>query len=247
MYCSFQPDGYFIAYRNKIPVGMAGAIDYGAFAYIGMMAVDNPCQRQGIGAILFRHILEWITKKGVSAAFLDATDTGRLLYTQFGFKPVDITHLYALRIHPSPPPPDTRVSTVRESDIGRLRGFDTPIFGANRDKIFRTLLGHYPGRAFYTTTPDGRLNGYIFAQTERIGPWVASSEPAARSLLSAVLALPFKERPTVSVPGMNGRAKPLLEAFGFSSVFQNTHMRRCDIGFPDHRELVYGQTSFASG
>ena len=39
LYRKIQPDGYFLAEDNGIPVGMVGAVVYSTFAYVGLMAV----------------------------------------------------------------------------------------------------------------------------------------------------------------------------------------------------------------
>jgi len=38
-YLAIQPDGWLAAEDDSLLVGMVGAIDYGSFAYVGMMGV----------------------------------------------------------------------------------------------------------------------------------------------------------------------------------------------------------------
>ena len=51
-YLEIQPDGWFVAEQAGLLLGMVGAVDYGAFAYIGLMVVWPEFQGRGIGRLL---------------------------------------------------------------------------------------------------------------------------------------------------------------------------------------------------
>ena len=69
----------------------------------------------------------------------------------------------------------------------------------------------------------------------------------AEALLQAALALSYAGAPQVIVPQMNRAAVALLERYGFHLLRTTRHMRRGGVGLPGHRELLYGQVSFAIG
>src|SRR5256885_2315182 len=48
-YLAVQPDGWWVAEEEGALVGMVGAVEYGAFAYVGLMGVRPDRQGRGIG------------------------------------------------------------------------------------------------------------------------------------------------------------------------------------------------------
>jgi hypothetical protein len=91
------------------------------------------------------------------------------------------------------------------------------------------------------------MAGYLFAQTRRLGPWVARSPRDAEALLQAALTLTFKGDPLAIAPAKNTAAPDLLERHGFRHEFTNHHMQRGLSTIPGRRTAIYGQTSFAIG
>ncbi|MBN1537844.1 MAG: GNAT family N-acetyltransferase [Anaerolineales bacterium] len=258
---SIQPDGWFMAMDEGVPAGMVGAVDYGIFAWIGMMAVHPSKQGQGIGRQLMSHVLEWLGSRGNCVAFLDATAMGEPLYRGFSFHEIDRvltfiknddpthkgSHLYSDDIfQPMKLPAGIRIMT--EVDIPLVAGFDTPIFGSDRSVVLRVYLHDYPQRAFIASSPSGKITGYLLVQPRKLGPWVADSEDVAGCLLQAALLLDFPEgAPTVLVPAENKQAKSLLEENGFHVYDSLSHMQRGGTISPSRREFIYGQISYALG
>src|SRR5215210_6941100 len=72
-YLSLQPDGWLLALLDDVVVGTVGAMDYGPFAYIGLMAVHPSAQRQGIGLMLMQRLLAWLDARRCPFSLLDAT------------------------------------------------------------------------------------------------------------------------------------------------------------------------------
>jgi GNAT superfamily N-acetyltransferase len=71
--------------RHDTLIGMVGALDYGALAYIGKLAVHPVWQGMGIGATLLQRALTWLDARGTPSAPLAATEAGAPLYARFGF------------------------------------------------------------------------------------------------------------------------------------------------------------------
>jgi GNAT superfamily N-acetyltransferase len=246
-YLRLEPNYWVLAEFRGQPAGVVGATDYGAFAYIGMMTVRKELQRRGIGGAVFRRLLEWLDEVGVSFLRLDATEEGVPIYAGNGFEVVD----RAVRVeHPDPPRLSTipdRVRLLSPSDLGDLAAFDAPIFGADRSQLFGAFLEDFPGRAFLSTDGFGQINGVLFAQPRRLGPWVARSPDAAEVLLQAALTLSFEGLPAAVAPGANPAALQLLDRFGFVWKRESRHMQRGGSGVPGDRTAIYGLTSFAVG
>ena len=53
-YLQIQPSRAFVARKDEEIVGFGGAMDFGRFAYIGLMGVDPKVQRQGVGGMILR-------------------------------------------------------------------------------------------------------------------------------------------------------------------------------------------------
>src|ERR671922_2425783 len=63
-YMGLQPDGWLLASLGGAPAGMVGAVDYGPFAYIGLMGVQPQMQRRGVGLALMERLLAWLDARG---------------------------------------------------------------------------------------------------------------------------------------------------------------------------------------
>jgi predicted N-acetyltransferase YhbS len=246
-YLALQPDGWLVAIAQGRPVGMVGAVDYGPFAWVGLMAVHAEAQQRGIGSALLQRLLAWLDMRGTPMVLLDATEAGARIYSRFGFVEDDQTYRFQ---HPSYSrssclPPGVR--PIQPEDVPALTDFDAPIFGANRARVLRALLSEFPGRALLVEGEGRQIAGYLFAQTQRLGPWVAKRPQDAEMLLQAALSLPYKGAPLVVVPGMNTTAVEQVERFGFQLVGPHRHMRRGGASSPSRRVAIYGQASFALG
>jgi GNAT superfamily N-acetyltransferase len=212
-----------------------------------MMTVRKELQRKGIGQALLQHMLNWAETQGISFLRLDASEAGFPLYVRFGFEVLDQAFMFR---HPDfKPLPDCprQVQPLRFQDIQTLADFDSPIFGADRAGLFHALLTDFPDRSFAVYDASGDMAGYLFAQTRRLGPWVARSPRDAEALLQAALTLTFKGDPLAIAPAKNTAAPDLLERHGFRHEFTNHHMQRGLSTIPGRRTAIYGQTSFAIG
>jgi GNAT superfamily N-acetyltransferase len=246
-YLALKPNRWFLAtYRNQ-PAGVVGSTNYGIFTYLGMMTVRKELQRKGIGRSLLQHMLNWTETMGISYLRLDATDAGFLLYRQFGFEVFDQALMFRLADYSPNSNFPQQVRLLKVEDVETLVAFDTPIFGANRSGLFHVMLKNFPDRAFALYDATGSMAGYLFSQTQRLGPWAACSAQAAEILLKAALTLTYRDVPLVIIPEINKAAPDLLGRYGFRHEFTNRHMQRGLSAIPGRRKAIYGQTSFAIG
>jgi GNAT superfamily N-acetyltransferase len=246
-YLRLQPDGWFLATTPAGPVGMVGTVDYGPFAYVGMMAVHPQAQRQGIGTTLMQHLLAWLAGRGTPMALLDASEAGYPVYRRLVFVECDRTLIYQSSGSPAASLP-AGVRQLEPGELDALSEFDTAVFGANRKRVLESLTTSLAGRIFVTEDESGKLSGCLFALPRRLGPWIARQPKDAERLLQAALTLSYTAPILVTVPGMNLNALGLLERSGFVRVnASHRHMRRGGSGLPSQRELIYGQMSFAIG
>jgi GNAT acetyltransferase-like protein len=178
---------------------------------------------------------------------LTATPAGEALYERRGFVDQDTMLQFVLNDCALRPDISDQVAPMRTDDLAEVAALDTPIFGANRSVVLAAYLAGYPSRAFVVRDAGGRISGYLFAQVETIGPWVAGDRDSAEALLTAALQLQFEPAPRVLIPGANSSGSALLQRYGFSPQRTLRHMRRGRDASPTHRELLYGQASFTVG
>jgi GNAT superfamily N-acetyltransferase len=246
LYRQIEPEGLWLATREEKPVGMIGAVTYGAFAHAGFLAVHETAQRQGIGLALMQHLLGTLERQGVPRVLLDASPAGRPMYQKLGFTDFDSTTVYQCAPAPAGDCPP-QVQPVTLGDLNEVAEWDRGVFSADRGRVLRALLAAFPGRAFWLRAEDGQIAGYVFAQANRIGPWVARSALAADVLLRAALSVPYAGAVTVAVPGLNPGAVELLRRYSFEPVRTNRHMGKGVSKPPSRRWQIYGQTSLFFG
>jgi len=247
-YLGLQPDGWFLALdEDGRAVGLGGAINYGSFAYLGLVGVLPEAQRRGIGRAVMEHILTWMRARTIPVALLDASQAGEPLYRRLDFVADDQSDVWQ-RIEPRSliQPSRAAVAPLRHEDIPALAAFDRVHFGADRSNVLATLLGEFPGRACATHDASGQITGFLFTQPDKLGPWVAATATGAEQLLHSALTLPFISGPTVLVPGANVDAAALLRRTGFVKQRSLQHMR---LGGdrPRLRSQTYGLASFTLG
>jgi ribosomal protein S18 acetylase RimI-like enzyme len=247
LYRTVQPDGYFGAYQDEMLVGMVGSTVYSTFAYIGLMGVHQQFQRHGIGLALMQHLLKWLDGKNIPQVQLDASEAGRPMYEKLGF--VAQERVLVLQHQAGQPIPELsrHVKPVHPSDLTELAKVDAKIFGADRSRVFSTLLQAYPDRAFLSRDSRGEVTGYLFVQGGRIGPWVMLEPRDGTALLCAALSLNFAGMISVVMPETNQGALDLLRRYGFEVLRANRHMVYGSATTIGQRDKVYAQTSLSLG
>ena len=65
-YLKLQPDGAFMVKDNDTIVGFGAALDYSAFAYIGLMSVHPSAQKRGVGRLLMNYTARMVDGTGMS-------------------------------------------------------------------------------------------------------------------------------------------------------------------------------------
>ena len=245
-FLTLDAGGWRVAVDGNTILGCVGALDYGRFAYVGMMAVRPDAQGRGIGRALMQDVLAWIGDRGTASVLLDATAAGAPLYTSLGFADEDDVCLYTRAEAAGPTARPDSAITLGPDDVERIRRLDAPIFGADRQRLLGLWLAAFPGRAFGTRDRSGELSGFAIAQENRIGPWVAREAAVAEVLLVAALSLRFSDAPSVISPGANRAAREVLARYGFAQTGGTRHMRRGP-GVSQERASIWGQVNYAAG
>jgi predicted N-acetyltransferase YhbS len=247
MYRKMEPKGWLVATRGDDLLGMVGAVNYGAFAHVGFMAVHPDTQGQGIGFSLMQFLLAELEKQHVPLVMLDSSRAGRSLYDKLGFIAYDETLVFRRERPVDKPGRSFHTPLLSVQALDEIEQLDAGVFGADRRKVLQILLDEYPGRVFLHRDEHGKVTGYLFAQKNRIGPWVMLQPGNAEILFLAALGLPYDGDVSVTVPAGNQEAIGLIQRYGFEQVRANRHMGRGAGGPPGQRQKVYSQTSLAVG
>ncbi len=257
-YLLWQPDGWWLAWHKQkdLPIGMIGSMNYGPFAWIGLLGVLPDEQRRGIGMILMQHVLEKLQYLSCPTVLLDATEAGIPLYRRCGFT-IDDRVYHFQHFCTDQPLPDLlyhpeqtyiQITPFQLSDLTALTNFDAHYFGAGRAPIFATLYQKNAQSFFIARDDQNTITGFIYLSDNNVlGPWVASTGAIAEALLRHVLTLPHPQKLAVFTPFVNSAAQQLLPYYGFTLQRILFHMRRGPHPFIRQREHIYGQTSLALG
>ena len=245
-FLALDPESWRVAVDGTTIVGCVGAVDYGRFAYVGMMAVHPEAQSRGIGRALMRDLLDGLAKRGVTTVLLDATPAGAPLYASLAFEADDDACLYTRAGQAAAAVRPEAAIPLDERDLERIVSLDAPIFGADRGRLLALMLAAYRGRAFGVLDGRGELSGFVIAQERRIGPWMTRDAAIGDTLLAAALSVPFLDAPVVIAPGVNARARAALVRHGFAQTGGTRHMRRGPVVRRD-RTAIWGQLNYSAG
>lgn len=162
--------------------------------WIGFLIVEEKYRKKGIGRILFSKAIDHLLEIGCKEILLDAVPDAASLYENFHFSRIErslrlkiptTTILESLISSPR----SIRVEKVHINGIGK---FDQSIFGAERNKIFLTMLKN-PKSDGAIFIQDRKVAGFGFIRFTRssfsIGPLVANSSITALDIISKLIQI----------------------------------------------------------
>ncbi|MEU5864113.1 GNAT family N-acetyltransferase [Nonomuraea sp. NPDC047529] len=162
------PDGDGLAATNILTL-------YGDdHAVISMVLTASRFARQGLGRTLMRHVLE---RAGGRTVSLHATEHGRPLYEEFGFR---VTNRTATRTGVFHGEPSGRTRPATPDDLDTILALDAEVFGTDRSPVLRRMFGFGEG---VRIADGGYAHRWDNDGTATIGPVVAQDERTARDLI----------------------------------------------------------------
>jgi len=163
-------------------------------AWIGMVLVDPDYRRRGIATRLMSVALNYAQAAGLATIKLDATREGRPLYEALGFISESVIERWERTPDgtPSDRVPSRGVLPLDQSTQDAVFALDRLAFGSDRSKLLDSLIEDSCCQPLVTIGSGERsLGGYALARRGRrasyIGPLIAVDEPAALTLLDAML------------------------------------------------------------
>jgi len=210
-----------VAIQDDHIVGSITAINYdNTVAWIGMMLVAKDYRGRGISKLLLLDVIEKLKK--CSSIKLDATPAGKPLYIKSGF--TEEKSLYRMT-NPSISEllPKNRILKpvpITPRDLPELVLLDKMIFGADRAELINRLYQRYPELA-WLIEDRSRIAGFCLGRQgqsfTQIGPVHASSEIAARALISVAGNQLAGQPVVVDIHADKPAVKKWLEGNGFTS------------------------------
>jgi ribosomal protein S18 acetylase RimI-like enzyme len=215
-------------------------LPYGRFAWVSMVLVLPQHRRKGYATQLLRKALAELENRALTP-ILDATPAGHEVYLQEGFRDTWGFRRFQLQETIAAIERPTGVRPLRATDWPQLLALDAQAFGANRERLLRSLAARLP-QAALVAEESGRLAGFLLGRDGRearqLGPLAARSSDAARALLAEALA---KVTPPLVLdvvdrePGITAWLKSL--GFEFQRPF--TRMVHGALVAPGEAGLVY--------
>jgi predicted N-acetyltransferase YhbS len=184
-----EPGGCFCATMDGDVVATTTTTTYGhELAWIGMVLVDPKLRQLGIATKLMKVAMDYLSRAGVTTVKLDATEAGRSLYENLGFKDESLIERWEGIA-------GTRAATCSTLDTAARRealALDRHAFGAERSKLIEMLIEDCCVTPLIALAAEGELRGYALARhgssAVYVGPLVATSADAATSLLDSLLS-----------------------------------------------------------
>jgi GNAT superfamily N-acetyltransferase len=247
VYLKTQPDGWFVVVDGEEIVAMAGALTYGSFCWVGLVATRPDRQQQGMATRLSTHLVDWAKAHGCSTVALDASDNGRPVYKHIGFQAVGDT-LAMIAPGSLPAREDEGPRAERVDDIDELMTLDRSVFGGDRAALLRAIWEIESPEIHMIREADGPA-GYLFARDRLLGPGCARTSAIAERLVRAALSgrgNRSDEGLRMLVP-MECEFTSTLAKLGFREERRLTHMRLGELGLPGERNHLLAQVSFAAG
>ena len=240
---AFDPEGCFIAETNEAPIGMICTTPYNGFGFVSNLIVLKEHRNGGVGAILMKHALEHLDRRGVKAHLLDGVLKAVSLCERFGFEKRYKSLRLEGRVEPKV---SDDIRTMTEADVDEIDRFDTRFFGASRRGFLKSRLKHSPSLCKVLEL-DGNLAGYIMGSERhgfvRIGPWVMKTNLERAEALLQSFSAECEEMPLqIGVLENNARAVQILQKHGFNQKSFSWRMVRGVRGrwtFSDHLYAIH--------
>ncbi|MET9900017.1 GNAT family N-acetyltransferase [Streptomyces sp. NPDC006446] len=152
---------------------------------IGMVLVAERHSRQGVGRHLMRHVVE---EMGSTPLTLHATEYGRPLYEELGFKVTGRAEMFRGMFTPGGPEPEVSVRPATAEDLATILRLDEEVFGTDRTHMITRLPAF--SDQLRVAEENGRIIGYAAAwpnMTDHVvGPLIARDTETAKALVSSL-------------------------------------------------------------
>jgi ribosomal protein S18 acetylase RimI-like enzyme len=240
-----EPDGCFVLFQAKEPIGVATCISYGKTGWFGNLAIKEEHRKKGAGTTLVKHAIEYLRRRRVETVGLYAYSHLVGFYEKIGFKPHD--DLVVLNGKQSSSKPQKTVKEACKKDVAALIDFDKRCFGWDRKKLLGSVLLEKSNSCFFSCD-EGDIKGFVAAKTyenmAEMGPLVCSSETVAVELVKAMLFRLARLDIYVYAPE---KQKALIGTFLEVGLKKDFSVKRMFLGPPVAQSCAYLPESLERG
>jgi GNAT superfamily N-acetyltransferase len=241
-----EPNGCFIDEREGTVVGTTTALRHGTdLSWIGMVLVLPAFRRKGIARGLVQHAMTWLRDRGHCVTGLDATEMGRPLYEQLGFRDEDLIE----RWERAPVQTAANAGPCASTQLhDSLLALDRMACGYDRSALIHDLASDASVECVQ------RASGFAFGRPGstawHMGPCVAGLDSDAESLLVDLLAPHAGERVFWDLVPSSSPARRLARRLEFRPARRLTRMLRNEGGSeirPSRPAQIYATAGFEFG
>lgn len=235
------PQGCWCACSDEgDPAAFVTSVLHASSGWIGNLIVDEQYRGKGLGRSLFSTAFESLRKAGAETVYLTASESGRPLYEQCGFRSIDTIIRWkgfgrrGFEGHNSPPGSGKCPQVICD--------LDERAWGDRREKLMDAVSSRgevvCSGEGFLVTQPVGAAR--------QLGPFMAGSDAAAEFLFEETLrSVPSRDEIVIDAPAGNRSALRLYNRRNMRIIGRNELMyagRR-----PCYRpEYIYGLATMGS-
>ncbi|MFX0103675.1 MAG: GNAT family N-acetyltransferase [Candidatus Hodarchaeota archaeon] len=214
-----NPGGCFVALKNNSIIGTVTTIPYqNSIGWIGMLLVDENCRSRGIGSALLQRGIEYLQNSGKTTIKLDATELGKPLYLNRGFKiEACITRYLLEKIAPCDDLAETSKDIIlspTRDDIQAILKVDLDYIGYDRSSFLEEFVKDNLERTFISRSQPGYITGRNGFVNHQIGPFVASGFQVAKDLLLTYILETRIKSAFIDTHSRNDRFNTFLERLG---------------------------------
>ncbi len=243
-----EPEGVFVAETGEGPCATGSAVAYGdRVGWIGMILVHPAARRRGVATALMDRCIAYLEGRGVESIKLDATDEGRAVYRDLGFRDERPVHRYVGAVSGGSEA-GGGLRPLNDADWPKIAKLDRRAFGADRLRLLRLLARD--GKALAAgKAGDPTACGFLRTGHEAalLGPVVSENAETAARVVDGLLVEATAPRVYWDVLVDNAAARDAAERRGFRAARRLTRMVRGEKMNPGTVEAVYATAGFELG
>jgi len=156
-----EPQGCFVLFYDSKRVGIVTTVSFGKVGWLGNLIVAESHRKRGVGSLLARHAVKYLTSKNVETIGLYAYIDKVPFYKRLGFEyDSEFIVLTGKGFHSS------TIANLREAkkeDIQDIINYDQTCFGSSRRKLLEPILLNQ-NSSCYVSIENGQILGYAVAK-----------------------------------------------------------------------------------
>jgi GNAT superfamily N-acetyltransferase len=242
-----EPEGCFIIWDESERIGVATTISYGKVGWLGNVIVREEYRGRGVGSLLVKHALDFLTKQDVEAIGLYAYQNKIPFYQRLGLE-YD-SDFIVLKGKPDSSSEQVHQREASKNDEREIIDLDHFCFTASRRKLLTPILDE-SSNACYVTKEKGSIRGFVVAKVypgmAEVGPLVCQRgcPDIAVDLLKAALNRVKGLEVVTCIPEKETIIRSTLMKRGFSEAFR---VARMFYGVPRLNDCIYMAESLERG